>query len=72
VSLNDEARQRLELVVEEIAQMHGGEVDRQEMADGTWIVTIERDGEMIAKGEGMSLAMALSDLVADARANGRI
>jgi hypothetical protein len=70
--LNDEARQRLELVVEEIAQMHGGEVDRHEMADGTWIVTIERDGEMIAKGEGMSLAMALSDLVADARANGRI
>jgi hypothetical protein len=66
----DDALSRLKIVADEIAEMHGACVDKHEPEDGTWIVSIEHD-DWAVTGSGLSQAQAYSDLIKNARAEGR-
>lgn len=60
----------MDTAVEEIADMHGARVDKHEMEDGTWVVSIEHD-DWAVTGSGYSEAQALSNLIQNAKAEGR-
>ncbi len=67
---NDEALSRLDTVVDEIAQMQGARVDRHQISPGSWIASIETD-DWAVTGEGATEAQALSNLIRNARSEGR-
>jgi hypothetical protein len=67
---DDETLSRLEIAAEEIAQIHGTGVQTYEGKDGRWIVSIENEDKGAVTGTGFSLAQALSDLIAEAKATG--
>jgi hypothetical protein len=60
---------RLRDVVDDIAAMHDARVDKHEMEDGTWVVSIEHDNWNVM-GDGFSEADALSSLIQNAKAEG--
>lgn len=66
----DDPLSRLQIVVGEIADMHSARVDKHQLDDGTWIVSIEHD-DWAVTGSGFSEAQAYSDLIQNARAEGR-
>jgi hypothetical protein len=66
----DEELGELQTVVDDIAAMHDARVDKHELDDGTWVVSIEHDDWAIT-GSGFTEAQALSDLIQNARAEGR-
>lgn len=67
---DEDALSRLEIVVEEIADLHGAQVDQTELPDGTWVVSIEHD-DWAVTGSALSKAQAYSDLIANAKSVGR-
>jgi nitrate reductase NapAB chaperone NapD len=60
---------RLEIVADEIAQVHDTGVQEHEGKDGRWIVSIETEDKAVT-GTGFSKAAALSDLIKECRATG--
>ena len=68
--MTNDALNRLRDAVEQIAEMHDARVDKHQMDDGTWIVSIEHDDWNVTPGSGMSEAEALSDLIKNARDEG--
>lgn len=72
--MNDDALSRLEIVVDEIAQSNGAGVQSAELPDGSWSVSIEptgdAQGDWAVSSEGPTRAKALSNLIAEAKAQG--
>lgn len=66
----EDSLSRLRDVVDQIAAMHDARIDKHQMDDGTWIVSIEHDDWNVTPGSGMSEADALSELIQNARAEG--
>lgn len=66
----DDSLSRLRDVVDQIADMHDARVDKHQMDDGTWIVSIEHDDWNVTPGSGVTEAEALSELIQNARAEG--
>jgi hypothetical protein len=60
---------RLQIVADDIADMHGARVDKHELEDGTWVVSIEHDDWAIT-GSGFTETEAFSDLIQNAKAEG--
>jgi hypothetical protein len=67
---HEEALSKLDTVVDEIAQMHDARVDRYGIKPGSWIASIETD-DWAVTGEGATEAQALSNLIRNARSEGR-
>ena len=65
-----EDESRLETVVDEIAQAGNAGLRSFENADGSWVVSIENDDWSVV-AEGPTRAKALSNLIANAKAEGR-
>jgi hypothetical protein len=65
-----DALSRLQIVVEQIADMHDARIDKHELEDGTWVVSIEHD-DWAVTGSGFTQAQAYSDLIQNAKAEGR-
>ena len=66
----DDPLTRLRDAVDQIADMHDARVDKHQMEDGTWIISIEHDDWNVTPGSGLSEAEALSELIQNARAEG--
>lgn len=67
---DEEALSRVDIVVEEIAQMHGARVDKHQAGPRSWIVSIEHEDWHVT-AEGETEAQALSNLIQKAKAEGR-
>lgn len=65
-----ETLSRLNTAVDEIAQMHDARVDKHQAAPNEWVVSIETD-DWAVTAEGATEAQALSNLIANAKAEGR-
>jgi len=68
---DEDALSRLEVVVEEIAELHGASFDSHNDG-GTWLVSLERadDPVVLVRGEGPTKAAALSALISNAQDQG--
>jgi hypothetical protein len=67
---DEDALSRLDTAVDEIAQMHGARVDKHQLGPNSWIVSIETE-DWAVTAEGDSEAQALSNLISNAKAEGR-
>jgi hypothetical protein len=68
-----ETLQRLENAADDAATQLGGAVRAIELSPRSWLATIEPisdSGSVLVRGEGASRAMALSDLIRNARKHG--
>ena len=62
----DDALSVLSIAADEIARLHGVELEKREDPSGRWVVSIETD-DWTMTGEGRSEAQALSDFIMNAQ-----
>jgi hypothetical protein len=71
---DDEALSRIEGAADAIASAAGGHVDTVQIADGSWVVSIEPSGEEVGDwavtSGGPTEAKALSNLIQEAKDQG--
>jgi hypothetical protein len=67
---DEDALNRVRMAVDEIADVNDARVDRHQLDDGTWIVSIEHD-DWAVSASGFSEAQAFSQLIKNAKAEGR-
>ncbi len=65
---------RLDAVLDEIAQSNGAGVQKHQMDDGTWVMSIEpigdRQGEWAVTASGATEIAAMSNLIQSAKKDG--
>lgn len=69
VMAEEDTLSQLDTAADQIAGMHDARIDRHELEDGSWVVSMEHD-DWAVSGSGLSEAQALSDLIQNARAQG--
>jgi hypothetical protein len=68
-----EALRRLEDAAADVATQFGGAVRAIELSPGAWLAAVEPisdSGSVLVRGEGPTRAMALSDLIRNAKKHG--
>lgn len=70
--MDESALSRIEDALDVIAQSAGAVVDKHQLPAGNWVVELRQvDGDWSVVAEGTSEAQALSNLIANAKAEGR-
>jgi hypothetical protein len=70
LSGHDETLSRLQIVADEIAQVHGARVDKTRMDNGMWVASIEHEDKGSVIGSGVTEVAAFGDLIKNAKAEG--